>query len=58
MERTRKEIEREHERLVAEVRREAVDVAIAAAERLLRERLDSEDDRRLVEDYLSSLESR
>jgi len=58
LERTRKEMDRERERLVSEVRREAVDVAIAAAERLLRERLDGEDDRRLVEDYLSSLESR
>jgi F-type H+-transporting ATPase subunit b len=55
LERTRREIGREREKLVADVRREAADVAIAAAERLLRERLDREDDRRLVEDYLARL---
>ena len=54
-ERARKELERERERLSAEVRREAVDVALAAAERLLKERMDSEDDRRLVEDYVAQL---
>jgi len=57
LERTRREIEREHARLAADVRREAVDVALAAAERLLRERLDAEDDRRLVEEYVSRLGS-
>ncbi|HKK07495.1 MAG TPA: F0F1 ATP synthase subunit B, partial [Gemmatimonadota bacterium] len=54
-ERARAEMSRERERLAAEVRQEAVDVALAAAERLLKERLDREDDRRLVEDYVSKL---
>lgn len=54
-ERARAELQRERERLASEVRREAVDVALAAAERLLKERLDGEDDRRLVEDYVAKL---
>jgi F-type H+-transporting ATPase subunit b len=55
LERARREMERDRERLVTEVRREAVDVAIAAAERLIKERLDRDQDRRLVEDYLERL---
>ena len=54
--RARKEIEQERDRLVDEVRREAVDVSIAAAERLVRARLDSDEDRRLVSEFVSELE--
>lgn len=53
--RARKEMERERERLAEEVRREAVDLSIAAAERLIRTRLDSDENRRLVEDYVREL---
>jgi F-type H+-transporting ATPase subunit b len=52
-------IARTHAELAAEragnleaVRREAVDVAMAAAERLVRKNLDTADNRRLVEEYL------
>jgi F0F1-type ATP synthase membrane subunit b/b' len=41
---------------VAELRREAVDLSLAAAAKLVGERLDSETDRKIVSDYLASLE--
>jgi F0F1-type ATP synthase membrane subunit b/b' len=41
---------------VAELRREAVDLSLAAAGRLIRQRLDSDADRKLVSDYLATLE--
>jgi F-type H+-transporting ATPase subunit b len=47
------EIERERDRAIESVRREAVDLAIAAAGKLIGQRLGGEDDRRLVTDYLS-----
>ncbi|MFQ5678929.1 MAG: F0F1 ATP synthase subunit B [Gemmatimonadota bacterium] len=56
VERTRAELERERQELVEQVRREAVDVSLAAAERLLRTKLDSEENRRLISDYVSRLE--
>lgn len=49
----RADIQRERERAVETVRREAVDLALAAASKLVSERLDSERDRKLVEDFLS-----
>ena len=51
----RREIERERDAAVDAVRREAVEVAMAAASRLLDERLDSERDRKLVTDYIDDL---
>ena len=51
----RREIERERDAAVDAVRREAVEVAMAAASRLLDERLDSERDRKLVMDYIDDL---
>ncbi len=51
----RREIERERDAAVDTVRREAVEVAIAAASRLLGERLDSERDRKLVTEYIDDL---
>ena len=51
----RREIERERDAAVETVRREAVEVAIAAASRLLGERLDSERDRKLVTEYIDDL---
>ena len=51
----RREIERERDAAVDAVRREAVEVAMAAASRLLEERLDSDRDRKLVTDYIDDL---
>jgi len=56
--RARREIAAERERAVADLRREAVDLSLAAASRLVGERLDADADRRLVEGYLTSLETK
>ncbi len=55
LENTRKEIRHERAAAVEAVRREAVDVALAAASRLVSERLDAERDRRLVADYIGRM---
>jgi F-type H+-transporting ATPase subunit b len=52
VERAKQEIGRERERAVEAVRREAVDLAIAAAGKLIEKRLSADEDRRLVSDYL------
>jgi F-type H+-transporting ATPase subunit b len=54
--RARREIAGERDRAIADLRREAVDLSLAAASKLIGERLDSERDRRVVLDYLASLE--
>jgi F-type H+-transporting ATPase subunit b len=53
--RARRDIVTERERAIAELRREAVDLSLAAASKLIGERLTSETDRKLVEQYLASL---
>ena len=58
LERARREIDAEKEKAILALRKEAVDLAIAAASKLLEEKLDSEADRRLVLDYLASLEQK
>ncbi|RMH14882.1 MAG: ATP synthase F0 subunit B [Gemmatimonadetes bacterium] len=55
LERARQAIEREKEQALDALRRESVDLAIAAAGRLIQERLDSEKDRDLVRAYLEQL---
>ncbi|MFB6368226.1 MAG: F0F1 ATP synthase subunit B [Gemmatimonadota bacterium] len=55
MERTRREMRREREQLREEIRQEAVDVALAAAERLMRSEMDREENRRLVRDYIEKV---
>jgi F-type H+-transporting ATPase subunit b len=55
LERARREIEQERDRAVTELRREAVELSLAAAARLIEHRLDQEGDRELVERYLSSV---
>lgn len=55
--RARKEIERERDSAIESVRREAVDLAIAAAGKLIEKKLGAEDDRRLVTDYLGRARS-
>ncbi len=54
--RARREIGAERDKAVAELRREAVDLSLAAAGKLLGQRLDASTDRALVEGYLASLE--
>src|SRR6266576_1603528 len=57
LDRARKEIESEKEKAILELRREAVDLSIAAASKLIEANLDSEANRRLVMEYLASLEA-
>jgi len=54
--RARREIGAERDRAVQELRREAVDLSLAAAGRLIGERLSSDADRDLVMKYLGTLE--
>jgi F-type H+-transporting ATPase subunit b len=56
LERARREIAEERDKAVAALRREAVDLAIAAAQRLVEANLDSDANRRIVTDYLGSLD--
>jgi F-type H+-transporting ATPase subunit b len=55
VDRARQEIERERDAALDTIRREAVDLALAAASRLIRENLDQPKDRELVEQYLGEL---
>jgi F-type H+-transporting ATPase subunit b len=52
-----RDIAGERDRAVADLRREAVDLSLAAASKLLSQRLDSESDRKIVQDYLAGLDS-
>jgi len=58
LERAKREIEAEKERAVTALRREAVDLSLAAASKLIEERLDDEANRKLVTGYLGSLETK
>ncbi len=53
--RARREIDAERERAVAEIRREAVDIAISAAGKVVGARLDAAADRKIVEEYIASI---
>ena len=53
--RSRQEIEGERARALMELRREAVDLAIAGAGRVIEKNLDQASNRQLVENYLSSV---
>jgi F-type H+-transporting ATPase subunit b len=55
LERAKREIDVEREKAVTELRREAVELSLAAAAKLIQQRLDSEGDRKIVERYLDSL---
>ncbi|HET7041234.1 MAG TPA: F0F1 ATP synthase subunit B [Gemmatimonadales bacterium] len=55
--RARREIGAEKDRASAELRREAVDLALAAAGKLIGQRLEAAQDKKIVTDYLASLES-
>jgi F-type H+-transporting ATPase subunit b len=54
--RARREIAAERDRAVAELRREAVDLSLAAASKLVGQRLDGDADRKIVLDYLATLD--
>lgn len=56
LDRARRDITAEKERAIQELKREAVDLSLAAASRLIGQRMNSEADRKLVESYLASLE--
>jgi len=56
LDRARREIAAEKEKALASLRREAVDLSLAAAAKLVGERMDSDTDRRLVTEYLDSVE--
>ena len=55
MERAKRDIEHEKTRAIAELRREAVDLAIAGASKVIEKNLDSTSNRQLVESFLSSI---
>jgi len=56
LERARRDIASEKDKALAALRREAVELSLAAAGKLIGERMDSDTDRRLVTDYLDSVE--
>jgi F-type H+-transporting ATPase subunit b len=55
LERARRDIELEREKAIAQLRREAVELAILGASKAIEENLDSDKNRKLVESYLSSI---
>jgi F-type H+-transporting ATPase subunit b len=55
LERARREIDAEKVRAIAELRREAVDLAIAGAGKVIEKNLDTESNRRIVESFLASI---
>ena len=58
IQRAREEIERAKEAALAELRRHSVELALAAAAKLMQEKMDHERDRQLVTGYLDDLVSR
>lgn len=58
LERARRDIGVERDKAIAQLRREAVDLAIAGATKVVEENLDTDKNRKLVEEFLTSLEKR
>jgi len=56
LQRARRDLAREKDDLLQSVRREAVDLSLAAAERLVRETLDDDANRRLAREYIAEME--
>lgn len=52
-----RDISAERDRAVEDLRREAVDLSLAAASKLIGQRLDSETDRKIVQEYLAGLDT-
>jgi F-type H+-transporting ATPase subunit b len=57
IDRARRDIEGERDRAIAELRREAVELAIAGAGKVIEKNLDDQSNRRLVEGFLASVGS-
>jgi F-type H+-transporting ATPase subunit b len=57
LERARREIDTEKTRAIGELRREAVDLALAGASKVIEQNLESAKNRQLVESYLASIGS-
>ena len=57
LERARREIEGEKQRAIADLRREAVDLAIAGAGKVIEKNLDDASNRKIVESFLSQIPS-
>jgi len=55
LERARREIETEKENAIAEMRREAIELAIAGASKVIEKNLDDQSNRKIVESFLSSI---
>jgi F-type H+-transporting ATPase subunit b len=55
LERARREIELEKERAIAELRREAIELAIAGASKVIEKNLDDQANRKIVESFLASI---
>jgi F-type H+-transporting ATPase subunit b len=55
LERARRDIEGEKTRAIAELRREAIDLAIAGAGKIIERNLDNDGNRKLVDSFLASL---
>ena len=55
LERARAEIDNERKRAIADLRREAVDLALAGASKLVERNLDDQTNRKLVENFLASV---
>ena len=55
IERAKREIATERDRAIAELRKEAVEISLAAASRLIEQRLTADADRKIVTEYLASI---
>ena len=55
LERARQDVARERDKAIADLRREAVDLAIAGASKVIERNLDDDANRKLVESFLSSV---
>jgi F-type H+-transporting ATPase subunit b len=55
LERARRDLEAEKDKAIAQLRREAVDLALAGASKVIEQNLESAKNRQLVESYLSSI---
>lgn len=55
LETARREIEQEKTRAIAEMRREAIDLAIAGASKVIEKNLDDQSNRKIVESFLASI---
>src|SRR4029079_4719792 len=55
LDRARRDIDAEKDKAISQLRREAVDLALAGASKVIEQNLDSQKNRQLVESYLSSI---